>query len=76
MERLSGALLAAFVLAFVAGVVAQQRLWRMRCPACQELFFARNFSTRATWAGFPKQENCDRCRFNLYRADNIGREAP
>jgi len=66
-----GSLLAAIVLPFLAGLVAQALVWRTRCPSCNERFFARSWSPSHTWAGFPTDESCDHCRFNLYRATRV-----
>jgi len=64
-------LVAAIAVSFLVGFVAQALVWRTRCPSCGQPFFSRSWSLERTWAGFPTDENCGRCRFNLYRATDV-----
>jgi hypothetical protein len=63
-----GGLLAAILLWMLSAIVIERFARRTRCPECREPFFQDPMALGSRWQA---QENCARCRFNLYRGGNI-----
>ena len=57
-----GVLIALLFASFFAALLAQEAVWRTRCPRCGERFFARSWSTASSWAAFPRERACQHCQ--------------